>query len=416
MASSQPHLVNTDSTGNSKVLGASLQRTRVGKLLLPSKQTVSLNSELTHGLTIFPSSGTNSWGSYFTIDIRTPNIMIHNITLQWNLGAVTGASPVGYFSPSFYFATRIEVVQGGQVISTLTGNEMFLKNQLCEWTEDLGAINNAAGNYASTAQRTLLSSTSTTNTFYTNLRTYFDEIGGVPVYNDQQGIQLRIYTDILSNVFKLTSGTLTSCAINSVNAICKTTKLDAVSSRNQLSLMSQYPFHSIFHDNLLFSYSVPSGVATSTTILAGITGKVAALYFTVRASTVTDQAWVYSQIASFAINDNTGTSLVGGQVVPASFAANLLNKECCKSQYFSETSFGIAANDTKANFYCWSFSPNIIGAISDGLCIGSRVFTGQESLQINFTSALGATVQVDCYALTESVLEMTSSSIRKIAM
>ena len=416
MASSQPHLVNTDSTGNSKVLGSSLQRTRVGKLLLPSKQTVALNSELTHGLTIFPSSGTNSWGSYFTIDIRTPNILIHNITLQWNLGAVTGASPVGYFNPSWFFFSRIEIVQGGNVIKTIHGNQQFLKNQIFEWDEDRSSINNAAGNYANTTNRTALSSTSTANTLYSNLRTYFDEIGGVPVLNDSHGIQLRIYTDILSNVFKLSSGTLTSCAINSVNAICKTTKLDAVTARNQLSLMAQHPFHSIFHDNLLFSFSVPSGVATSTTILAGITGKVAALYFTVRASTVTDQAWVYSQIASFAINDNTGTSLVGGQVVPASFAANLLNKENCKSQYFSETSFGIAANDQKANFYSWSFSPNIIGAISDGLCIGSRVFTGQESLQINWSSALGATVQIDCYALTESVLEMTSSSVRKIAM
>ena len=115
MASSQPHLVNTDSTGNSKVLGASLQRTRVGRLLLPSKQQISLNSELTHGLTIFPSSGTNSWGSYFTIDIRTPNILIHNITLQWNLGAVTGSSPVGYFSPSFYFFQELKSYKAGRL-------------------------------------------------------------------------------------------------------------------------------------------------------------------------------------------------------------------------------------------------------------------------------------------------------------
>ena len=413
MASSQPHLVNTDSTGNSKVLGASLQRTRVGKLLLPSKQTVSLNSELTHGLTIFPSSGTPAWGSYFTIDIKTTNILIHNITLQFNLGAVTGSSPVGYFNPAWFFFSRIEIVQGGNVIKTISGNQQFLKNQLFEWEEDRQCINNSAGNYSSTTQRLTLSSTSTTNTLYANLRTYFDEIGGVPLLNDAGSIQLRVYMDTLTDVYKLSSGTLTSVAINSVNAICKTTKLDPVTARTQLSLMSQYPFHNIFHDNVYFSYSVPSGIATSTTILAGITGKVAALYFTVRANSVTDQAWVYGQLASFALQDNTGTNIVGGQVVPASFAANLLNKECCKSSYHSETSF---ATDNKANFYCWSFSADIVDSVSNGKCLSSRFFTGQEALVLNWASALGATVQVDCYALTESVLEMTSSSVRKVAM
>lgn len=414
MATSYPHLVNSDSTGNSKVQGASLQRSRVGKLYLPAKQTVSLNSQLQHGLTIFPSSGTPAWGSYFTIDIKTPNVLIHNIALQFNLGAVTGTSPVGYFNPAWYFFTRIEIVQGGNVIKTIHGNQQFLKNQLFEWEKDRLSINQSAGAYSNTTQRGALSSTSTTNTLYANLRTYFDEIGGVPVLNDSHSIQLRVYMDTLTNVYKLTSGTLTSVAINSVNAILKTTKLDSATARNQLSLMSQHPYHNIFHDNVYFSYSVPSGLSTSTTILAGITGKVAALYFTVRANTVTDQAFVFGQLASYALQDNTGTNIVGGQVVPASFAANLLNKDWCKSSYHSETSFGIT--DNKANFYCWSFSADIVDSVSNGKCLNSRKFTGQEALVLNWSSALGAAVQVDCYALVESILEMTPSSVKKIAM
>ena len=414
MATSYPHLVNSDSTSNSKVQGASLLRSRIGKLYLPAKQTVSLNSELQHGITIFPSSGTPAWGSYFTIDIKTPNVLIHNIALQFNLGAVTGTSPVGYFNPAWFFFTRIEIVQGGNVIKTIHGNQQFLKNQLFEWEEDRLCINQSAGVYSNTTQRTALSSTSTTNTLYANLRTYFDEIGGVPVLSDSHAIQLRVYMDSLTNVYKLTSGTLTSVAINSVNAILKTTKLDPVTARNQLSLMSQHPYHSIFHDNVYFSYSVPSGLTTSTTILAGITGKVAAIYFTVRANTVTDQAWVYGQLASFALQDNTGTNIVGGQVVPASFAANLLNKDWCKSSYHSETSFGVT--DNKSNWYCWAFSADIVDSVSNGKCLNSRQFTGQEALVLNWASALGAAVQVDCYALVESILEMTPSSVKKISL
>ena len=346
--------------------------------------------------------------------MKSPNLLYHNITLQFNLGAVTGSSPVGYFSSCWAFFSRIELVQGGNVIKTIQGNQQFLKNQLFEWDEDRIAINNAAGNYASTAQRTTLSSTSTTNTLYANLRTYFDEIGGVPVLNDQHAIQIRVYMDTLTNVFKLTSGTLTSVAINSVNAICKTTKLDPVTGNNQLMAMSAHPFHHIFHDNVYFPYSVPSGVTTSTTVLAGITGNVSAIYFTIRANIVTDQIFVYSQLASFAIQDNTGTNIVGGQVVPASLAANLLNKDWCKSSYFSETSFG--TNDQKANFYCWAFSADIIDAVSHGKCLSSRKFTGQETLVLNFPSALGAAVQVDCYALVESVLEISPTSVKKLVM
>jgi hypothetical protein len=212
----------------------------------------------------------------------------------------------------------------------------------------------------------------------------------------------------------VTSGTLTNCTINSVNAICKTTKLDPVSANNQLVAMAAHPYHHIFHDNVYFPYSIPSGVSTSTNILAGITGNVAAIYFTVRANIVTDQAWIYSQIASFAIQDNTGTNIVGGQMIPASLAANLLNKDWCKSDYYSQTSFG--TNDQKANFYCFSFSADIIDAVSHGKCLSSRKFTGQESLVINFASALGAAVQVDCYALVESILEISPSSVKKLTM
>ena len=409
-----PHTANSDSTSNSKVRAAAGHRAKVGHLNLPVSQSVSLNSDLQHGITIFPSSGTPAWGSYFTIDLKSPNLLYHNITLQFNLGAVTGTSVVGQFNPAYYFFTRIELVQGGNVLKTIFGNQQFLKQQLYEWDEDRGAINNAAGNYASAAQRLTLSSTSTTNTLYANLRTYFDEIGGVPVLNEQHSIQIRVYMDTLTNVFKLTSGTLTSVAINSVNAICKTTKLDPVTANNQLMAMAAHPFHHIFHDNVYFPYSVPSGVTTVTTVLAGITGNVAALYFTIRANTVTDQAWIYTQLASFAIQDNTGTNIVGGQVVPASLAANLLNKDWCKSSYFSETSFG--TNDQKSNFYCWAFSADIIDAVSNGKCLSSRKFTGQESLVLNFPSSLGAAVSVDVYACVESVLEISPTSVKKLVM
>ena len=231
---------------------------------------------------------------------------------------------------------------------------------------------------------------------------------------EQHNIQLRIYLEPLASVYNLTSGTLTSVAINSVNALAKITKLDTDTTGQRLLQMSETPSHNIFHDNVYFPYTVPSGVTTVTTVLAGITGNVAALLFTIRANNTGVNAWTYTQLASFAINDNTGTNIVGGQAIPAAFAALLLNKDWSLSSYNGETSFG--TNDQKANYYMYSFSSDIVSAVTQGQCLNSRRFTGAETLTLTFPSALGSNVFVDVYAFVESVLEITPYSVKKITM
>lgn len=139
----------------------------------------------------------------------------------------------------------------------------------------------------------------------------------------------------LADVATLTSGTLTAFPINSVNALLKVTKLDSATAQAHLRDMFIHPYHHIFHDNTLFTYAIPSGVSTITTVLNGIVGNVAALYFVVRASTV-ELGWTnYYQLASFSIADNTGTNIVGGQVDRCCLLfvhslCTLLNKEWCK--------------------------------------------------------------------------------------
>ena len=63
-------------------------------------------------------------------------------------------------------------MQGGSTIDTIYGNEQFLLNNILFYDEDRLSLNNAAGNYANTTQRGLLSSASNTNTFYIPLRTH----------------------------------------------------------------------------------------------------------------------------------------------------------------------------------------------------------------------------------------------------
>jgi hypothetical protein len=408
-----PFTVNSDSPSNGKVVAASGSRSRAGGLYLPSQQAVSIPGNLKHEILIIPSSSTPAWGSFFTIDIREKNILLNNITLQFSTSPITGTSVVGSLAPAFFWFQRIEIVQNGNVIDTVYGNQQFLLNQLTEWDEDRLAVNNAAGNYASVAQRTLLSSSITNNVVYANLKTYFDQTK-LAILTDQHAIQLRVYMDTFTNAFTLTSGSSPVSLMQSCNAICKITRLDSPSATLRLADMTAQNYHSIFHDLHYATFTVPAGNLSSTIILAPVVGNVATMFFTIRASVIGSNQWVYLPLSSFALLDSASTNIVGGQVLPASLCANILNMGWCKSSYNTETAFG--SNNQNANIYMWSFSADPVAALSQGQCLTSRKFYGQEQLQLNFASALGSQVQVDVYAMVESVLEQTPSSVKKISM
>jgi hypothetical protein len=407
------HTTNSDSTSNGKVQAASGVRVKTGGLNLPASQSVSIPAGMKHETLIVPASSIPSWGGFFTIDIRERNILLHNITLQFTTSPVTGNAIVGTFNPAWFFFQRIELVQNGNVIDTLYGSEQFLMNQLLEWDEQRLAMNQAAGMYSSAAQSALLSSTTSNNVFYANLRTYFDQ-DKVALLTENHQIQMRIYMDSFQNSFNLTSGTNPVCTMQSCNAICRVTKLDSDSANQRLQSMTASPFHYIFHDLHYGTFTVPSGNLSSTIVLSPIVGNVAAFIFTVRASTATNQQWIYSQLQSFALLDSASTNIVGGQVLPASLCANILNAQWCKSSYNTETSFGL--NNQNANVYIWAFSADPVGALSTGQALTSRKFYGQEQLQLNFLAPLAGQVQVDVYAMVESVLEMTPLSVKKISL
>jgi hypothetical protein len=169
-----PATINSNSTSNSKTIAASGERVLSGNLNLSVSQAISLPAELKHEILTVQSSSTPSYGSFHNIDIKDIGMVLHNITLGFIVGPVIGTNLVGCFNPAWCWINRIDIIQSNVVIQTLYGDQQQLYNQLLEYDEDRISINNAAGNYASVAQRTLLSSQTGTNTYYVNLRTYFD--------------------------------------------------------------------------------------------------------------------------------------------------------------------------------------------------------------------------------------------------
>ena len=424
LAQTKPELHNTNTSNSGPAAGKSVavahKKVNVGGLHLPAHQAVHVPADQKHEILIIPASSTANWGSYYTIDIREKNILLHNLTLQMNYGVVTGSGLTGYFNPSFYHWTRIEVYQCGAVIDTIYGNQQFLFNQMLFYDEDRTAINYAAGCYGSTtaaiANRTALSSTSTTNTFYCPLRTYFDQTK-MALLTDNHAIQLRVYTETLANAFYVTAGSITSCPINSVNAICEVTRLDSAVAHNQLVAMQSQPHHYICHDNHYGTWTIPANTSLSTIVLSSIVGPIAALIFTVRQSMVATSAtvnpWSYIPITSFHLLDAASTSLTGGQSIPSTLATNILNSGWVKSSYNTEQGFGPV--DSKANMYMWSFSADIISSLEHGRCLGSRKFNGNEQLQLVLPTN-GNALTLDVYAIGENILEQTEFSIKKIAM
>ena len=405
--------VNSNSTSSPKVAAAAGQRVKMEGFHLPAHQAVTLPRGLKHETLIIPSSSAPNWGSMFNIDIREKNVLLNNITLQMTTSAISAGT--GYYNPAWFWFTRIEICQNNNVIDTIYGNYMHLLNQILHDDQDRISTNNAAGNYASVAQRTAMVLTTAPTTVYINLQTYFDQTK-MALLTDAHSIQLRVYMDTCANCYTQVTGTGSS-TITSCNAICKVTRLDSASAASRLNDMRLEPFHNIFHELHYLPVTVPAGITSTNIVLSSLVGNVAAIIFTVRGSVVNSGAFAYTQLASFAILDGASTNLVGGQALPASLAANILNRDWCKSSYHSETSFGIAANDKGANFYMWSFSADPIGAVLGGLAISSRRMTGQEQLQLTFTTAVPTGgVSVDIYALTESIIECGVMEVRKISI
>jgi hypothetical protein len=239
---------------------------------------------------------------------------------------------------------------------------------------------------------------------------------------DAHNIQLRIYVDSLANVADLSTLTTPVSTLSSCNLIADITRIPSDLANQQIALMNRTPFDSIFHDLRYGQFTVNSGITTTNIVLTPIVGKVAALIFTVRptASLVNASAFSYTAITSFSILNSASTNIVGGQAITSQMALQYINSKLCKSSYTTENSIGSnqtgVVQNNGANVYCWSFSSDLRSALQDGLCLNSYPFSGNEQLQITFSSSLSASVQVDVYALCESYLEQGIGYVKKVSM
>ena len=407
---SSANYLNTNSSSNIKTIAAEGERALVEGYNLPISQSVTMNSDLKHETLLIPSLSTPAFGGFFSCHIREKNIILHNASLQFVLSSVGGTSVVGYFVPAYFFYTKIEILSGGIVLDTVYNTETFLRTNTINQDEDRISMNSSAGLYSSVTQRANMSSSANPNTFIVSLSCLLDQCK-LNMINNSHAVEIRVYMDTLSNLFTLLSGSNLSVSILSATLIAKVTRLDQSSALMKLNSMAEDPFDNIFHETLVSSNVVQSGLITTTVVLNQFVGNLSHFIFVVRplaTATAGVGFYTYTQIAAFALLDSGG-STISGTITGA--LASTLNRDWIASSYNVENS--LSTIDNGANFYIWSHSPDPVSALRSGLSLGSKRYTGREQLVITFRSTLLAPVVVDVYGYREAFMETSLLGIKK---
>ena len=393
-------------------------------LNLPQKQAFTVPNNLKSEVVIIPATSQPNWGSYFIFDVKERNVIISDITLNFNIGSISGltgsVTSFPHFSPASFFTTKVELVVNNVTIDTLYPVSNFISQQFFNHDEDRVYINNMQGSYNSLPQRNTLATT--TSNYYIKLRTFYNECH-IPILSDSHNLQVRVYMDLLANLINQSTLTGTGAAtLNNANLIVKVLKLPAEIALNRLNAMIKKPEQTIYHNLRYSPFAVSSGVSSTTIVLTPFVGNIAALFFVIRnADKLTkNDAYQFNAISNFAILDSTSSNCVGGQAIPNALALTYLNQFYSKSSYTAETSLGAnlagTVVDNKANVYAWSFSSNISEALENGLLLGHRKFLGNEQLQLTFTASLSTSIQVDVFAFCQSVFEQGGSYVKVMAL
>lgn len=382
--------------------------TRKG-LSIPALQHSSDYSPLKSETVIIPSTNVPSFGSQFVIDVRELNVLVHSLTLQFNLSAITVMTS-GMFVPTQHFINHIDYVQNGNIIDTYYPLDQFLQQQLFQRDEDRLISNTASGLYSSTAQRITMASAA--NAYYLPLNDFFKQAKMIPMLENCHNLQLRVFLNPLADI---TSGTGTATAsITSVNLLAKVTRLREEEANALKMEMFQKKFlHFKFNDLKTQAFTVNSGVTSTNLVLSAITGPISHIMFVVRptASLTGNSAFAFTAINQYELLNSSGQNFIGGQPIVNSQALLMIGNEVSKSSYLSETALGLTNNN--ANVYVYSFSADCCETARDGVSLGTHNFSGSEQLKLTFVSSLGAAVQVDVLAYSEAILQLSKGAVNK---
>lgn len=385
------------------------------QMVVPSAQATSIPPDYRHEVQRIPSVSAPAFGGYFTFVIRQKNVHLDDITIEFNMSALTGLTVTGGGTaglvPSYFFPTRIDLVLGSTVIDSLYSLQNFLQTQFfARSDESRSYLNSGAGLYTSHTSRATKSAS--TSNWYLPLRALFAKTSSFPILNSTPDLEIRVYMDQLANLYTLTSGqTATgtpSCTINSAVALCRYSVMPSPTIAAQEALQRRGPVSFPFNEVRQQTFTVQAGVSSTSLVLSAITGAVHTFFFAIRPTSPTGaNNWAFMNITSYNLLDAGSEPILGGQNVLSDQSTYVL------APAWIDTTF---LNDQATVPYLYSFSLSPKEVVDKGVHLTARMFQGSEQLQIFFSSALASPVQVDFYALTHAAVEAQGSMIKKIAL
>ena len=409
---SSPLYTNSLSTSNTKTIAVENARVKMNGYNVSLAQSISLDSSLKNEILQIASSSIPSWGSAFTFQMKEKNINFHDYAIQFVTSAVTGTGTVvGAYLPAYFFIDRMESNSNGINLITETGKELFMRSNVQQDNEDRAGTNVTAGCYDSLAQRTLLSSQTTTNTHIISLTNLLSQLR-LNLLNNAHNLDIKVTMANFSDIFVVTSGTLVSSTILSATMICTVTRLNQSTVMNRLNSMAENPYVINGHDVVVTTAVVNSGVSSVTIPLTAFNGDISHFYFNVRLNATAYTGltlMTFIPITNFSLNDSSGTSISG--LVTHSMSTHL-NRMYVQSSIYAENY--LSSNNQNMNLYFYSHSIDPVTSLKNGLSLGSRKYNSNDTLTINFMTTLSAAVIVDVFGYREIMVEQSVNGIRKI--
>jgi hypothetical protein len=411
---------------------------------------------------VIPSTSQVQFGGYSTFEFREKSCLLNDIVLQFQLQNPTGgssSSPTTQTNPNMYprmipcfgWFTRIEIVQNNNIIDTIYPISNFLQHQFMVSDEERKKLNHGAGNYNDSVNCYYKTWYNDSDFFYLPLWTYFKQ-NHIPLLYPKDDLQIRLCMQDLKNCVVVDPAPGTPPFVLSgltCNLICNITRLGQDVNLFRLQSLNRKVEHYKYLELRYGTYSVASGVSSSTIVMNSTTGNVAYLYFVVRPSSLTStvsiagpaQQFFYYPIKNFSILDSTSTNITGGQAISFSMLKTYLSRKFTASSYYADNceiadqshasinnaspffpSFvptfsgnprvGAYSNFSHAVIY--SFADDAVGCANSGISSGAFRFQGSEQLQIQFDQPITEGVSIDIYAYVESVIEISPTYVKKI--
>lgn len=383
------------------------------RLNTPASQVGSIGKGFKHITQKIPSSQTPTWGGYFVIPIREKGVSLDSVTLEFQTAAaltgltVTGGSP--YLLPAYFWATRIDLYIGSELIDSIPAAANFLTQNIFSQSDaKRSLLNVAAGNFASTAS--LVTKSASAGYWYLPIPSVWSSASFPLVGN--QDLEIRVQMAGLADSFGHTGSAVTgtpAAPFTSCNALCQFTVLPQQVRDYTLTLARKAPLHFAFNEIHQGTFTVSSGVSSANLVLSQIVGYVSTIMFVIRSSSPSgaNQMTYNTGLSSFSILSGGSENIVGGQPL-----TDLQTRLVMYRNWFNNT----FSTDTGAGVYAYSFSLDPMETWTRGVNLSGRSFMGNEVLQLTWASSLGSAVQVDVYALSHAALELTPSGCRKITL